>query len=121
MKNLHEFVINYIGDAAHKFNVYADSSVTDETMLEKIFAWFNHGSGKECPKFIEKKMRSLSVNDCVRLNSQWYQCRSVGWEKVTEEFVDELEASVVAHPRYVKEGGWACLQDIMWSQYKRIS
>lgn len=112
--------INYPGCEARTF---AHTSAFDkpETVLEEIFAAFNHGSGKESELFLKSKMRSLSVHDFVRVNTQWYQCKSVGWEKVAEEFVDNIEKAVVDHPKYALYGGWFCLSDVMWTKFKRIS
>lgn len=114
----HKIVINYIGDRAHTF--FVDSEKSTEDLLEQIFAWFNHGSGQECTEFLVKRMRSLSVNDCVRLDGQWYQCRGLGWEKVSEEFVDQLEKDVVQHPEFAKSGGWRCLWDVMWKKHNQL-
>lgn len=112
--------INYPGCQARTF-AHASNSDKYEVVLEEIFAAFNHGSGKESKLFLESKMRSLSTNDFVRINTQWYQCKSVGWEKVTEEFVDEIEKEVVAHHKYDLYGGHFCLSDIMWTKFKKIS
>jgi len=62
-------------------------------LLDKVFAWFNGGSGEECPEF--KNMRSLSVGDYVvvrhlddeklhlRLNRGYvFRCNKVGWVEV---------------------------------------
>lgn len=112
--------INYAGCEARTFAF--DSQSRDPIgILEEVFAAFNHGSSRECELFLKSKMRSLSVNDFVRLNTQWYQCRSVGWEKVTEEFVDELEKAVVSHPMFNLHGAFFCVNDIMWKKHKQIS
>lgn len=112
----HTIVVNYIGNIARTF--VFDSTLEDEALLEQVFAWFNNGSGQECAMFLESKMRSLSVNDCVRLDGQWYQCRVVGWEKVSEQFVDDLEREVVQHPLFTINGCWFCLNDIMWKKHQ---
>lgn len=113
-----KIVINYIGDNVRTFFVNSEKSTED--LLEQVFAWFNHGSGQECTEFFVRKMRSLSVNDCVQLDGQWYQCRGLGWEKVTEEFVDELEKDVVQHPQFAARGGWHCLWDVMWKKHNQL-
>lgn len=93
----HSFTILYPGDDNREFCVMIEDDKTPIQILEKIFAWFNHGSGQEAPMFIEYRMRSLSVNDFVLLDGQWYQCRSVGWEAVTKEFVDRITRAVIEH------------------------
>ena len=109
--------VNYLGDGGcHLKHDAPKVSIA----LEDIFAMFNHGSQRECALFLKRQLRSLSVHDCVRIDEQWYQCRSVGWEPVTEQFVDELEKKVVMHPMFCLYGAWHCLQDIMWKEYKRI-
>lgn len=109
--------INYPGCEARTFPF--DSQSRDPIgILEEIFAAFNHGSGRECELFLKNKMRSLSVNDFVRVNTQWYQCKSVGWEKVTEEYVDHLEKEVVEHPAFNLHGAFYCLDSIMWQRRK---
>tara|TARA_Y100001938_G_C7928396_1_gene348081 strand:+ start:447 stop:758 length:312 start_codon:yes stop_codon:yes gene_type:complete len=55
--------------------------------LEDIFVQFNHGSGKECEDFVDQRMRSLSVGDFVQLDSQWWECRPIGWEMVKSNYV----------------------------------
>lgn len=61
-------------------------------------------------------MRSLSVNDCVRVNNQWYQCASIGWKAVSEEYVDQLEKDVVNHKSFAEHGPFFALNEIMWAR-----
>lgn len=110
--------VNYIGDGGCHLKHDAPAI---SIALEDIFAMFNHGSNRECIPFLNRKFRSLSVHDCVRVDEQWYQCRSTGWEKVTEEFVDELEKDVVNHSLYSLYGAWSALNDVMWVKHRRIS
>jgi len=110
--------VNYLGDGGCSFHYESDSIV--EQVLEDVFAMFNYGSGKESPLFMARKLRSLSVHDCVRVGEQWYQCASVGWQKVTAEYVDELEKKVVMHPLFKLHGSFFALNDIMWTEYKKI-
>jgi len=113
-----KIIINYPGCASRTFFVNSDLVVSE--LLEKVFAWFNHGSGQEAHFFLESKMRSLSKNDCVNIDGQWYQCASIGWNEITDERVDELERLVVAHPLFKEHGAWFCLNDVMWEKYKKI-
>ena len=59
-------------------------------LMEQVFAWFNGGSGEECPEF--RDMRSLSVGDYVVVRhlddeklhlrnqrSYVFRCDKVGW------------------------------------------
>ncbi len=114
----HKLLIHYIGDVARNF--FIDSDLPTEALLEKIFAWFNHGSGEECHMLLRDKLRSLSVNDCILLDGQWYQCRGVGWEKITEEFVVDLEFDVIHHPDFETHGGWYCLSDVMRKKHGQL-
>ena len=110
--------VNYPGCQSRTFahtSKYEDKKV----VLEEIFAMFNHGSCRESEMFLKSGMRSLSVNDFVRVNTQWFQCCSVGWKEVTEEYVDQLEKEVVDHPAYNLHGGFYCLDQIMWERKTR--
>jgi len=113
MKNI---LVNYIGDIAIDFVMPCESS--DEETLENVFGQFNHGSGNEHPLLLKHKTRSLSVNDTVRVNDKWYQCMSIGWEQVSNEYVDELEKEVVNHPSFKEHGPWFALHDVMWDKRK---
>ena len=83
-------------------------------LLENIFAQFNHGSMQECDYLLSNKMRSLSVHDFVKVDGEWFQCASVGWIPVTEEYVNEIEGAVTDCPEFEKLGAWHALQDLMW-------
>lgn len=67
--------------------LWRDVDVRDMDFLEQIFAEFNAGSGQECSEFLDAHIRSLSVNDFVKIEENWYQCKSIGWYPVTREFV----------------------------------
>lgn len=68
--------------------IYIDiSKLSDSEILEKIFAWCNHGSGIESKEFIAAKIRSLSVGDFVTIgycfsDCRKYRCDSFGWTKI---------------------------------------
>ena len=66
----------------------------DDYCLEDAFAEFNAGSSRECPEFTEARIRSLSVGDLVRWNGNWYICKSIGWEKMTEEEVMDYMTAI---------------------------
>ena len=66
----------------------------DDYTLEDAFAEFNAGSSRECPEFLEARIRSLSVGDLVRWNGNWYICKSIGWEKMTEEAVMDYMTAI---------------------------
>jgi hypothetical protein len=89
MKYEIEVLIPDKGDESDSVNMTLNliSEMTRSEVLEMLFGWFNHGSGSECQMFLERKGRSLSVNDFVRLNDEWFQCRSMGWEKVDGSLV----------------------------------
>ena len=111
-KPLRTFVIKYPADKTFTLIVRDNCSQMD--LLEKIFAQFNHGSGQECDFFLGNKMRSLSVNDFVKVDNQWFQCAGVGWEPVTEQRVNEIEGAVIDSPKFATHGAWFALQDLMW-------
>ena len=84
-------------DAVRQMVFYSDHEHDHRKKLDEIFDGFNGGSGRECRLFsMTPKMRSMSVGDFVRVDSQWYQCASGGWNKVTPERVEE----VMAMPSY---------------------
>ena len=53
-------------------------------VLEHIFAEWNNGSGKECSRFLQSGVRSLSVGDYVAVDGRWYRCEGIGWAEKTE-------------------------------------
>jgi hypothetical protein len=110
--------VNYPGAEACTFSLPSDG--TPEQILEIVFAQWNHGSGQECDKFVKGKYRSLSVNDFVRVNGEWFQCASVGWVKRDDKFVDAIEALVVNHPDVEAHGEWFVLNGIMF-QHRQTS
>lgn len=106
--------INYPGDIG--ISVELEGSNIEE-ILENAFAAFNSGSGREHPEFSKnRRLRSLSVNDTICIDKEWYQCASIGWEKVTAKYVDELEKEVVSHPMFEEHGPWYALSEIMYSK-----
>jgi hypothetical protein len=100
--------------------IVLDMDGTDHEILERVFGLFNSGSGIEHPEFMKHRMRSLSVNDFVRVNGNWYQCMSVGWKERDDKFVDQIEAAVVNHPLYAEYGEWFTLDRVM-SEYRKSS
>jgi hypothetical protein len=103
----------YPDEATYSYVATNDMSVEDN--LERVFAEWNHGSGMECEMFIKSNKRSLSVNDIVCVNGKYFQCQSVGWNKVTDEYVINLENEVANSPRR-SEGAWFALSDVMYSR-----
>jgi hypothetical protein len=112
-----EITINYPADKL--FTIQLPDEDSHAQILENVFASCNYGSGQECEEFKNGRMRSLSVNDFVKIDNQWYQCESIGWKAVTEEYVNEIEELVINHPKYSLYGGWTALNDIMWSKRKK--
>lgn len=111
--------VNYIGDRGVSLQIDCGSR-SNEWILEEIFAMFNHGSRYECKEFLNLKIRSLSMNDCVRVNDQWYQCASIGWEEITNERVEELEQLVVNHPHFEEHGPWFALNEVMRAYRRQL-
>ena len=89
------------------------NSNTNMDLLEEIFAEFNAGSGRECGEFIDARVRSLSVNDFVSIEGIWYQCRGVGWEEVTKEFVNATVEKTEDGINRLNTA-WSSLSDVMW-------
>ena len=115
MKNLIHVI--YPDEAVHSFVMDNDMPTAD--ILERVFAEWNHGSGMECEMFIRSQKRSLSVNDIVCVNGEYFQCASFGWNSVTPEYVNELENEVAKHPSRV-EGAWFALMDVMWERQNSV-
>lgn len=112
MNSNHTITVNYPGDRA--VVTFFERCGSVENVLEKVFAGFNHGSCSECQDFLNARIRSLSVNDFVRVDDRWYQRKSIGWEKVTDDYVDVIEKLVVEHPQFAEHGPWWCLNDLSY-------
>jgi hypothetical protein len=117
MQTYTEVIVNYPGDRIVKAKIEGHEPFE---VLENTIAAFDHGSGRECPEFLESKMRSFSVNDLVRIGTTWYQCEPVGWHEVTEQYVDDLEKAVVEHPSYTLHGAWFVLSELAWERKKGL-
>ena len=101
----------YPADKVVSFVHYSDDTV--ENILEVVFGMFNHGSNSESELFLNSKCRSLSVNDIILLNGVYFQCLSIGWKKVSTEYVNQLEEDVENNPNMI-HGPWFALQDVMY-------
>ena len=105
------------GEFTATYNV--ESNAPDLELLEEVFANWNAGSGCEIERFLKAKVRSLSVNDIVkidnpvRMEGKYYLCESLGWTEVTKEFVSNLEETVKSHPDFEDNGSWFVLNDVM--------
>lgn len=100
-----------------------ENTDTDQDILERVFAEWNAGSGKECKLFILNKCRSLSVNDVVILNNVYYQCANMGWNQISEQEFLEIEKAVAIHPlRMSRQGGaWIALNHVMQHRKQNMS
>jgi uncharacterized membrane protein len=87
-----------------------------DSILESVFAMFNHGSGVESEMFLNSKCRSLSVNDIVAVNGKYHLCESFGWKEVTAEFVNDLEEEVENNPLTLAHGPWFGLSEVMFNR-----
>jgi hypothetical protein len=108
------FTVCYPGDKYHTLTCSLTGPASE--VLEAVFAWFNAGSQVECDYFLGNRMRSLSVNDCVKVDGQWYQCMSVGWKPVTNDYVHDLHREVIQHPHSRLHSAWSALNEIMWQR-----
>lgn len=104
-------IIKYPGEFETIFTT--TSNLSYETQLEMIFAEWNHGSSAESELFKNSKVRSLSVNDFVCINDNWFQCASVGWRPVSKKFVNQIEKEVTEHNLFKKYGGFVTLDRVM--------
>jgi hypothetical protein len=98
------------------FTFTVPNAGNDANLLEQIFAGFNAGSGDECDVFLASRARSLSVNDLVCIDTQWYLCESCGWSKVTDDFVRVLCDEVQEHALFAAHGAWFALNDVMFKR-----
>mgnify|MGYP006282472999 CR=1 FL=1 len=120
MKYEIEVLIPSKGDESDSVKMTLNLEMTKSQVLELMFDWFNHGSGSECQMFLDKKCRSLSVNDFVRLNDEWFQCRSVGWDKVDGSLVrNQIEAAKAACVQgHGQVSMWSALYTLNHGDYK---
>jgi hypothetical protein len=88
--------IVYPGDKIFEFDIldqfvdqYGDMKVAD-----LLFAEWNRGSDRESQYFLEQNCRSMSVGDFVKVGKQWLWCKSIGWERVDEDFVNKFQERV---------------------------
>ncbi len=70
----------------------------DIDILEIIWAGFNAGSGNEFNLFRFAHIRSMSVDDFVKIDDKWYRCASFGWDESNEDemlrFVEETKRRI---------------------------
>ncbi len=60
--------------------IYCDPDDNFNVWLERLFAYYNRGSGEE----VEFEGPSMSVGDTVTLNDKvTFRCDSIGWETVS--------------------------------------
>lgn len=97
-----------------------NSDKTELQLLEDVFSWYNYGSQKESPAFLNSKARSLSVNDFVKIDGNVYQCKSSGWQQVDDEYLKNIELLVESKMKYCKTSAWHNLNDIMYSFKKNL-
>jgi len=105
---------------AEKTISFVHDSAPGASILEQIFAMFNHGSGSESELFVNSKVRSLSVNDIVYVDGKYFQCASVGWTEVSVDYVNQLESDVDHHPTTKLHGSWFGLSEVMWDRRKKF-
>lgn len=106
-------IVHVIYPDEHSSGFVLEGDFSDECILERMFAEWNAGSGQESRLFISSKKRSMSVGDIVCVNGTYYQCKPVGWEKVTTDYVTKLEKDVADHPLRKFYGPWFALNDIL--------
>jgi hypothetical protein len=116
MKN----IVSVIYPSEKTISFVHDSVDPMEAILEHTFAMFNHGSGSESELFVNSKVHSLSVNDIVCVNGQYFQCASVGWHEVSVDYVKQLESDVDNHPTTKLHGSWFGLNEVMWDRRKKF-
>jgi hypothetical protein len=117
MKKL--ITVIYPGDRVMSYVVKTE--LEGEELLDRVFTQFNHDTGFECEVFLNARCRSMCVNDIVAVNGEYWQCAFVGWNRVSYEYMEQLEDEVVRHPLYdaVDGGSWNALNDIMWNRRRK--
>lgn len=105
--------VKYPGE--REFDLIRQPAEKPEELLQQLFDQFNDGSRHECEEFKAcPQCRSLSSNDFIRLDEQWYQCKSVGWEAVTPKFVQDIDLKVRQHPLFMTSP-WVALDRVMFA------
>ena len=103
--------IKVICPGEYELGIYRDNFFRDSVILEQVYCWFNSGSGKECPEFLaDRTMRSLSVNDFVGIDDNYYQCCGDGWRWVSKEYVGEVCKEV--KKRLIPKSAWRILSEL---------
>ena len=69
----------FFGQRDFDFVWEVEDTTSHHSLLEKVFAAFNCGSGEECDVFLDSQVRSLSVGDFVAIDDSWYKCEPMGW------------------------------------------
>lgn len=120
MKYEIEVLIPQNGDESDSITMELNLEMTRSEVLELMFGWFNVGSGSECQMFLDRHSRSLSVNDFVRLNDEWFQCRSMGWDKVDDSLVENqiTEAKALCGQGNGQVSMWSALYTLNQGDYK---
>lgn len=62
--------------------LYREIREIDVDDPEEAWRQWNAGSGYESQAFYESEVRSMSVGDVVKINSTYYQAKSVGWNEI---------------------------------------
>lgn len=88
------------------FEYEVDAISVDEA-LETIFRRWNAVDGTE--ENIKHRVRSLSVNDMVKLEGEYYIVDQYGWIKTTEEEAKKW-MDVASKDRYVRSYGFTKAQ-----------
>ncbi len=114
MPSLRNITVLYPGEWVHSFKVINKDS-SELELLDDVFAWFNMGSNQERTDFLEARKRSLSVNDFVHIDRNWYQCASMGWTKVEFDYVMEIVCETCFHSLFV-QSPWCALDRVMWAR-----
>lgn len=110
----------YPGEYRSTYSINSD--LPNANILEDVFAKWNNGSGRECQMFLDSCIRSLSVNDIVKINDVYYQCKPVGWEKVSEDYVKSIEDLVIEHVgKETNCSYWFALHEVMRNLTKTSS
>jgi hypothetical protein len=118
-KNLIHII--YPDEFSSSFIMETEGKVDDSIILERVFAQWNNGSRQESELFVKSQKRSVSVNDIVHVNGNYYQCASMGWDAVTPDYVTKLIEEVANHPKRSENGAYRCLDDIMWQRKKKTA
>lgn len=68
----------------YKYTKHYRSKISAKEILEDVFSTFNIAKPKDY------KLRSMHTGDIVKLNGDYHLCKSIGWEKLEKDTIEEM-------------------------------